>query len=95
MGSKRKWTKMSKINSRKAQQMCFLHLQQDSCSAPGPNLEDSFHKERDEGCNATKRWKMMLVLEYVTWVEELAECLQEVSTKRIRRLENGTLPSQG
>lgn len=88
MGSKRK-------QQEGATDVRFLHLQQDSCSAPGPEWWDSFHKGRDKGCEATKVWKTMLVQEYVTQVGELAECLQEVSTKTIRRLENGILPSQG
>lgn len=57
MGSERKRTKMSEINSRKEQQMCFLHLQQDSCSAPGPDWQDSIHKGRDEGCKGDQSWE--------------------------------------
>lgn len=63
MGSKRK-------QPEGATDVCFLHLQQDSCSAPGPEWWDSFHKGRDKGCEATKVCKMMLVLEYVTQVGE-------------------------
>lgn len=50
------------------QLMCFLYLQQDSWTAPGPECQTSFLKDKDEGCEATKVWRMMMVLECMTQV---------------------------
>lgn len=70
------------------QEMRFLEQGQDSFSLNGRSL---FTKIGTRAVKATKNNGGSRVCDRSSW----QECLQEVSTKRIRRLEDGILPSQG
>lgn len=97
MGSKRKWRKKEQNKQQEGVKgVRFLHLQQNCASAPVPDCEDSFFtKEEMRAVRGDQSLGTDIGCRTCHSGEELAEVLQEVSTKRIRRLESAILPLRG